>query len=163
MTADLSRLTSPSAPYFHVLHGASEAFDQLLSKISQLPGATVRTIEGQDATTVSELMHSFSEALEFPDYFTSNWDSLDECLTDLEWLPSRTIVLAIRDVSELLSEAEEEREVLAEILWVTAEAWGEASEPSLPISFHIVLHDQFNGLDDWMQELNNLGADFDHL
>jgi len=163
MTASLARLIAPKAPFFHMLQGASDVFDTQTRAISELPGATLRILEGENATTLNDLLHCLEEALELPEYFTNNWDSLDECLSDLEWLPTRNVVLAIRDVSELLSEEEDEMEIFAEILWTTGEAWAEASEPNLPMSFHIVLHDQFNGLEPWVHELKGLGADFDKL
>jgi RNAse (barnase) inhibitor barstar len=40
-----------------------------------------------------ELLNILSSKLKFPDYFGHNWDALDECLNNLEWLSAKTITI----------------------------------------------------------------------
>ena len=45
-----------------------------------------------------ELLYALSVALHFPDYFGTNWDALDECITDLSWLPPGDVMLIHQDL-----------------------------------------------------------------
>jgi RNAse (barnase) inhibitor barstar len=49
-------------------------------------------------TTRIELFDALYKILNFPDYFGFNWDALDECLTDLHWLPEGRITLVHEDL-----------------------------------------------------------------
>jgi RNAse (barnase) inhibitor barstar len=48
--------------------------------------------------TVEALLDALSVALRFPDYFGRNWNALDECITDLSWLPPGDVILIHKDV-----------------------------------------------------------------
>jgi RNAse (barnase) inhibitor barstar len=87
------------------------------------PGFVVRTIQGKKCRTPSTLFGEFARALAFPDYFGHNWDALEECLADLEWLPAKGYILLIHNAEAVLSEDEEEYETLLEILSDAGEAW----------------------------------------
>jgi hypothetical protein len=52
-----------------------------------------------DLSTKDAVLHRLAEACEAPDYVRPNWDSFDEWLRDLSWMPSggRVIVLAGTD------------------------------------------------------------------
>jgi len=43
------------------------------------------------------LLEGVSQTLEFPGYWRPNWDSFEECLLDLAWLPSGPRVLVLTD------------------------------------------------------------------
>jgi RNAse (barnase) inhibitor barstar len=66
----------------------------------------------------------FARALDFPDYFGHNWDALEECLADLEWLPAKGYILLITDAAHVLPDDEEEYETFLEVLRDAGEAWG---------------------------------------
>jgi len=87
------------------------------------PGFVVRTIQGKKCRTPSTLFAEFARALDFPDYFGHNWDALEECLADFEWLPAKGYILLIHDAEVVLPEDEEEYETLLEILSDAGEAW----------------------------------------
>ena len=40
----------------------------------------------------------------FPTYFGMNWDALDECLADLEWLSASGHILGVRNAEALFRE-----------------------------------------------------------
>lgn len=69
------------------------------------------------------LFDEFARALDFPDYFGHNWDALEECLADFDWLRAKGYILLIHDADAVLPEDEEEYETLLEILSDAGEAW----------------------------------------
>src|SRR5262249_40154335 len=72
-------------------------------KPSQLPnvqeitalGLHVGEMDAQNIRTQSDLFTAIAEAMKFPEYFGKNWDALDECLRDLEWISAKGYVLMI--------------------------------------------------------------------
>jgi RNAse (barnase) inhibitor barstar len=50
-----------------------------------------------------QLFNKISAAMHFPDYFGNNWDALDECLTDMEWLAAGGYVLILKDAAQAWS------------------------------------------------------------
>lgn len=46
----------------------------------------------------SELLDVFAREARFPDYFGRNWDALQDCIRDLSWLESRTMIVMHSDL-----------------------------------------------------------------
>ena len=84
----------------------------------------LKVIQGAKCQTTDGLLTECARALDFPDYFGHNWDALEECLTDLEWLPAKGYILLITDAGCVLPDDEEEYETFLEILRDAGEAWG---------------------------------------
>lgn len=84
----------------------------------------LKVIQGAKCQTTAGLLTEHARALDFPDYFGHNWDALEECLTDLEWLPAKGYILLITDAGRVLPDDEEEYETFLEILRDAGEAWG---------------------------------------
>ena len=87
-------------------------------------GLVLKIIKGLHCKTPATLLAEFARALDFPDYFGHNWDALEECLADLEWLPAKGYILLITDAAAVLSNDETEYETFLEILCDAGEAWG---------------------------------------
>jgi len=51
--------------------------------------------------TKYDIFNIFSETLNFPDYFGDNWDALEECINDLEWLKSKNMVILISNITHI--------------------------------------------------------------
>jgi len=109
-------------------------------------GLAVRLVRGHKMRTVDGLFDEVSAALQFPYYFGENWAAFDECLADMDWLPSNVgIVIAILDAVEVLcDEPDVELEVLVRVIAHAAEIYAEPinsgewwDRPALP--FHVVL------------------------
>lgn len=84
----------------------------------------LRVIHGAKCQSVVGLLAECARTLDFPDYFGHNWDALEECLIDLEWLPAKGYILLITDAECVLPDDEEEYETFLEILRDAGEAWG---------------------------------------
>jgi hypothetical protein len=93
--------------------------------LMRLPtGFALKVIKGAKCQTIAGLLTECARALDFPDYFGHNWDALEECLADLEWLPAKGYVLLITDAGCVLPDDDEEYETFLEILRDAGEAWG---------------------------------------
>ena len=66
-------------------------------------------IDGMACTTIAKAYQRLQEQLSFPDYFGHNLDSLDEVLSDLDWIAKARIRLIINDIPNLLSEEDAEK------------------------------------------------------
>ncbi|MBH0202258.1 MAG: barstar family protein [Nitrospira sp.] len=118
LQAHLCNTTPPWSTLFVVPRGASSS-----APVKTPPGFAVRIIQGKNCRTPSALFTEFARALDFPDYFGHNWDALEECLADFEWLHAKGYILLIHDADAVLPEDEEEYETLLEIFSDAGEAW----------------------------------------
>ena len=80
-----------------------------------------------------ELLGELARVFRFPDYFGDNWDALDECLTDLEWLPARGYVLRVQDAGRLWRHLPAAAGKLVEAWLAAAEEWARED-----VAFHLV-------------------------
>ncbi|MPR34162.1 barstar family protein [Salmonirosea aquatica] len=89
------------------------------------PGWRLAQIEGAQAKTTKAFYSQIAEALDFPDYFGHNLDSLDELLNDLQWIKEDKIVLFIQDSAAWLSaeKSDDKLTTLIDLLEATAEDW----------------------------------------
>jgi hypothetical protein len=110
---------------------------------------TLRVVRGRKARTVQAMFDEFAAALQFPYYFGESWAAFDECIADLEWLPTPAgIAVLIYDAAQvLLDEDPEELAVMVRAFTGAAETFGQPiaagewwDRPALP--FHVVLHDE---------------------
>jgi hypothetical protein len=70
----------------------------------------IATVHGARAMTLESAFAEIARGFAFPDYFGSNWPALDECLSDLGWIPSPSyLLLVVRADLLLIAESGEER------------------------------------------------------
>jgi RNAse (barnase) inhibitor barstar len=119
LTAYLQSTKAPWTSLLMVTAGQSAE-----SLVRSSTGLALKIIKGRHCKTPSTLLDEFARALEFPDYFGHNWDALEECLTDLEWLPAKGYIVLITDAAHVLSRDDSEYETFLEILRDAGEAWG---------------------------------------
>ena len=101
-----------------------------------------RVLSGANCRSTNGLFAEISRALEFPDYFGHNWDAVEECLADLEWLPAKGYVVLFTDAQLILPDDDEEFATFLEVLNDAGEAWGSGqagAEGKRPIPFHTLL------------------------
>ena len=120
----LIALQSIKKPWAHLLvHAEGEALDKILSVPAHF---VTKTISGKKCKTKAGLLDEFSRVFSFPDYFGHNWDALEECLADLDWLPAKGYLVVVTDADQVLTKPDEEDdlETYVEILRKTREAGG---------------------------------------
>jgi hypothetical protein len=86
-------------------------------------GFVRRVIRGRRCASTEGLFAEVAEALEFPDYFGHNWDALEECLADLEWLAGKGYVLLFTEAEFILHDDEDDFATFLEVLSDAGEAW----------------------------------------
>jgi len=112
--------------------------DQLLAAPA---GFSLASLNGRNCATAPGFFEEMARAFKFPAYFGHNWDALEECLMDLEWLPAKGYVLIITEAEALLPIPRDYDMFLA-LLKHVGSAWaagqgGAASGKGIP--FHTVL------------------------
>ncbi|MDP1947747.1 MAG: barstar family protein [Nitrospirota bacterium] len=115
-------LQSTKAPWTSLL--VVKAGQRAESLVHPPTGFALKIIKGAKCQTTDGLLREWARALNFPDYFGQNWDALEECLADLEWLPAKGYILLITDAAQVLPDDEEEYTTLLEVLRDAGEAWG---------------------------------------
>jgi len=53
------------------------------------------------------LLDRFAKALRFPAHFGKNWDALNDCLTDLDWLSGKGLVMILTNANNFAEKHEE--------------------------------------------------------
>ena len=125
MCLDYLKKVSPVAVHF-VLP------DELGPDLTSL-GLVVMEGTLSEVRTDHDLFAVVSAAMQFPEYFGSNWDALDECLGDMDWLPSEGYLLVLRDAAKGWSQS-------AYTMGRFVKSWLEASEYWVEnkTSFHLL-------------------------
>jgi RNAse (barnase) inhibitor barstar len=129
---------------------------------NQLSEFVIKVIDGNKCKSRSDLFSELAHLFEFPSYFGHNWDALDECITDLEWMPGRGYILLIKNADQLLSEdAQESYAIFIGIMKKAGEEWsipqvGEWSRPATPFHSLLAVSDRKrNTREDWvLPEIN---------
>jgi len=82
-------------------------------------------IEGKNITGKDQLMNHVATALRLPKTFGHNWDALEECLVDLEWVDDDGYVIYYDHIDALLNTHPDQFETLVEILRDAVASWKE--------------------------------------
>lgn len=135
-----SPLTVPAPPWVEVVALGAGARPEALG--ADLPGFVVRQLDGRRCGTKASLLRELAEGFAFPAHFGENWDALEDCLADLEWLPGSGYLLIVADADRLLAAHPADYRTLVEILNAVGAQWarprsGPTSRPARP--FHTLL------------------------
>jgi RNAse (barnase) inhibitor barstar len=132
------RLASTAPPWVHLLVGGDDAPGTL----SAPPGFVVRTLDGRRCRTKHALLEELARVLGFPAHFGRTWDALEDCLTDLGWLPGEGYWLIILAADRLLARDQAGYATFVALLEDVGRAWattatGHPGRSAVP--FHTVL------------------------
>ncbi|MGE5616775.1 MAG: barstar family protein [Bacillota bacterium] len=82
-------------------------------------------IDGKSVSRKEQLLNATATAMRFPADFGHNWDALEECLTDLEWVDADGYVVYYDHIDGLLGAHPDQFETLVEILRDAVASWKE--------------------------------------
>jgi hypothetical protein len=161
---DLQRLSQHGGAWLHILPATpTDAYDLMrLLDVQSAPQIVARWIRGGKCRTAAGLFDEFAAALQFPWYFGGNWDALDECLSDLEWLPADGYALFVADaVAVLADEPAGQFRTFCDVLHAAAANWSgpdHGVRPRPPRAFHVVLQTEPAREAELRARLNSAGA-----
>lgn len=147
MTGSLSwpLLLKRGTDWAHVAAVPRNVVEEFALTLPPRKQAAVRILRGKECTTKDRLLDEFARALDFPEYFGHNWDALEDCLTDLEWLSAEAFVLIVTNADQVLKKSQGELKTFSGVLASAAAHWAEAEPPS---SFHFVFQCEPGSLED---------------
>ena len=64
-----------------------------LAALSQEHGVRLFYIDGSIVKNKADFLQAVAHTMAFPKHFGSNWDALEDCLTDLDWLNGDRFIL----------------------------------------------------------------------
>ena len=103
----------------------TDSVDKLLSQdnefLAQIPIGIKQT---------KYLFIELQRALSLPDYFGHNFDALDECLRDFEWVDQYSIILAHDDLPDL---SKQDTVIYLDVIGSAADIWHRSPEHELKI------------------------------
>ena len=137
MTLDWKNLLDPKSTLVSFSTGDEEALDDFAVAAPDDTAATIRIVRGKRCTTREQLFQEWAAALQFPSYFGENWDALEECLSDLEWLTAGGLVLFVTQADRLLEYSPDDLSTFGDVVKTAAKEW-KKSHPAAP--FHLVFH-----------------------
>src|ERR1700730_6123958 len=137
----LDTLLRSHKPQMHVLlAGESEVCDALGALERSSEGRAVcRVIRGRKATTEQAFFDECAAAWQFPYYFGENWDAVNDCLGDLQWLPAEAYLFCVARAVHLLEK--ESSEVLLKFLSIfqrLAADWAQSTSGQPAKVFHVL-------------------------
>ncbi len=113
------------AGVFFVTHADIAPLAAALRKAGQL----TRRIDLHGCADKQDLLSRIAAALEMPDGWGVNWDSLLDALRDLSWLPAPAHALFFDEAVHLRNADEESFDILLEVLEDAAADWADAGQP----------------------------------
>ncbi len=89
--------------------------------VENTTSSTLRFLRAHKMTSPLSMFDEVSAALQFPYYFGENWDALDECLSDLQWLVGDMMILVITETERLLQNPAHFRDLIAMLVQAAEE------------------------------------------
>jgi hypothetical protein len=76
----------------HFYFGEVDRLNTLDDYVVELP---------EEIATPDQLLQAYDDLLHFPEYFGFNWNAMDECLRDLEWIQNRRIIIIHKSLPKI--------------------------------------------------------------
>lgn len=99
-----------------------------LQAVAKKAGYAFFHVDGSNVSRKEQLLKHMAVALRFPDEFGHNWDALEECLTDLEWIEGSGYLIYYDHIDKLLEAHPDQFETFVEIVRDAVSSWKEDGE-----------------------------------
>lgn len=126
MSSLSERLARPDeAGVFELPVGKSEA----LRAAADTAGLRCYSISLLGAGNTESVLQRFAAVMDFPDWFSEDWDSLNECLTDLSWATAPGYVILVQDCDDFQGESGDDFDSLIQVLSGASASWSGLGVP----------------------------------
>ncbi|WP_458119810.1 barstar family protein [Paenibacillus sp. Z6-24] len=92
----------------------------------------VTFLDGENCRTIDGVFEEFNEKFSFPSYFGWNWNALEECLSDLDWLNAQGHLVCMGNAEQLLYLSDNDLSAILDILKITALEWSNGRQYCVP-------------------------------
>lgn len=99
------------------------------SRLLEQLGFEVFAIDCSAISDKETFLRAAGDAMRFPDYYAANWDSFEECITDLAWTPARGYVLLLDQLDQFARQNPSQWEMAVDILRAAADHWKATDTP----------------------------------
>src|SRR6516162_1975648 len=101
-----------------------------IEQAAKQAGLTMFRIDFTHVKGKKDLLDQVVKALQFPAWFGSNWDALNDSLTDLDWLGVKAgYVIVFENIEHFARSHAQDFHVVTEILRAASEYWKNENRP----------------------------------
>ena len=154
-------LQSLKGPYLHILVQDMDTIKMPPKSIHEGTNICLYTVDCHKCKTRSSFFSWISKAMDFPGYFGRNWDALNDCLGDIDWLSKYEgwALLFLNAEQLLCKEKPDEFKTLVEILDGNGKEWSvsrcyDRIQIVDPKPFHFIFHIDPANEDSFMNRLS---------
>jgi RNAse (barnase) inhibitor barstar len=108
--------------------------NSIIKKIVAKNGLNYSVIDTKKVTNKTDFLKIVARSLDFPAYFGTNWDALNECLTDMSWKPARGYVIVFTNFRAVRENLGSDIKILEKIFDSSLQYWKKQR-----IGFYIIL------------------------
>ena len=102
----------------------ARADPKAVQSVAKRAGYAFFHIEGKNISRKEQLLNHVATAMHFPKDFGHNWDALEECLTDMDWVDADGYVIYYEHI-EALQATGDQFDTFVEILRDAVQSWKE--------------------------------------
>ena len=124
----LSKVLASGHRCVHIVPMSRREVERLPSLLADL-GQSVAEVDGTVVNSENDLFRAIADGFCFPGYFGANWDALDECLRDLQWLPSDGYVILLAGADALWRRSPGMLMKLMDAVVFSARHWDQVGTP----------------------------------
>ncbi len=99
---DWDDILGSASPWAVMLRSGPTGLWLLRYTAEDVDGLEARIVDSTRCATSAELFDEWAAALEFPEHFDRSWDTFDECVADLAWLPGDACGVLVMHADSLL-------------------------------------------------------------
>ena len=138
--------------------------DKLVFSLQCNPdGGAVKVIRGWKCSNYEALHNEVAAALQFPNYYGENWNAMDECITDLDWMPADWYLIYVSTIEDVLPGDEGSFSIFLRILLDAGRAWANPetrgladTEEAVKKPFNVIISGTEEGLSRVRKELGDV-------